>query len=67
MTTAIALERVSFGYGTQLVLDGLSLDVQQGELLALLGPSGSGKSSVLRLVLGFAAPVRGAVLVAKRR
>lgn len=63
MTTAIALDRVSFGYGTRPVLDGLSLAVQQGELLALLGPSGSGKSSVLRLVLGFAAPVRGAVRV----
>ena len=58
---AIALEQVVFRHGERAVLDGLSLSVRPGELVALLGRSGSGKTSVLRLVLGFAAPARGAV------
>ena len=61
MTAAIALERVSHGFGEGLVLDALSLTVHPGELLILLGPSGSGKTTVLRLVLGLLAPSRGAV------
>jgi iron(III) transport system ATP-binding protein len=61
VTAAIALERVSHGFGEGLVLDALSLTVQPGELVILLGPSGSGKTTVLRLVLGFVAPLTGAV------
>jgi NitT/TauT family transport system ATP-binding protein len=49
-----------FGTGT-LALDGLDLDVREGEFLSLLGPSGCGKSTALRIVAGLSEPTRGAV------
>ena len=49
-----------FGTGTQ-ALDGLDLDVGQGEFLSLLGPSGCGKSTALRIIAGLSEPSRGTV------
>lgn len=63
MTVALALEEVTFGYGDKLVLDRFSLSVDEGKIVVLLGPSGSGKSSILRLLLGFAAPASGRIAV----
>jgi ABC-type Fe3+/spermidine/putrescine transport system ATPase subunit len=63
VTKALALEEVSFGYGAEPILDHLTLSVAEGEILVLLGPSGGGKSTVLRLLLGFAAPASGRVEV----
>jgi phospholipid/cholesterol/gamma-HCH transport system ATP-binding protein len=40
------------GFGSRLVLNGLSIDVQQGEILALVGGSGSGKSVLMRTIIG---------------
>ena len=45
------------------VLRGLSLSVKEGELVALLGESGCGKSTTLRTIIGFVKPVRGRVLI----
>jgi NitT/TauT family transport system ATP-binding protein/sulfonate transport system ATP-binding protein len=42
-----------------LALDGVSLEVDRGELVAVLGPSGCGKSTLLRLIAGLDAPTRG--------
>src|SRR5690348_10497294 len=44
------------------VLDDISLEVRDGEMLALLGQSGSGKSTILRLMAGLTEPTKGAVL-----
>jgi NitT/TauT family transport system ATP-binding protein len=44
------------------VLDDINLDLREGEMLALLGQSGSGKSTILRLMAGLTAPTQGAVL-----
>ena len=45
-----------------VVLDQVSFDVQEGEILGLLGRSGSGKSSLLRIMSGLTQPVSGSVL-----
>ena len=50
----------AFGTGT-LALDGLDLEIRDGEFLSLLGPSGCGKSTALRIVAGLSEPSRGAV------
>ncbi len=48
-------------YGDTIALDGLDLDVQRGELLAMLGPSGCGKTTALRLVAGLDVPDGGSI------
>jgi len=59
----IRFEEVSKAFGQQRVLDGLSFDVAAGRTLAIMGPSGSGKSVTLRHIIGLMAPDGGRVLV----
>ena len=54
-------ENLSFAYGQEPVLDGVSLTVAPGEFVALVGPNGSGKSTLLRCLLGLLDPSAGAV------
>ena len=61
---AIKCEAVSRSFsGAGLVLDGISFDVEPGEFVALLGPSGSGKSSLLRLAAGLDYPNHGRLVI----
>ena len=61
---AIACEAVSRSFsGTGLVLDQISFQVAPGEFVALLGPSGSGKSSLLRLTAGLDRPDHGRLAI----
>ena len=59
----IELSHVSFRYGENLpyVLDDLSLSIEPGEYVALVGRTGCGKSTLVRLLLGFEKPEKGAV------
>ena len=50
--SAVAFEGVEKRFGDLVVLDGVDLQIRQGEVLAILGPSGGGKSTLLRLVNG---------------
>ncbi len=50
---AVRFEDVSFAYGSRRVLDGISFDMPEGSVTALVGPSGGGKSTVARLLLRF--------------
>ncbi len=53
--SAIRFDRATLGYGPRIVWSDLSLVVQPGEFLAVLGPNGSGKTSMLRALLGLTA------------
>lgn len=50
-------------YDGRRILDGLNLDIQQGEVMVLLGGSGSGKSTLLRQILGLERPKSGSIVV----
>ena len=59
----IVLRGVHKRFGSQVVLDGVDLDVQEGETLALLGPSGTGKSVLLKHIIGLIHPDSGTIIV----
>jgi len=62
-TPVIAVEDLHKSYGTQNVLNGISLTVKRGETLAVLGRSGTGKSVLLRLIIGLEKPDSGSIRV----
>jgi thiol reductant ABC exporter CydD subunit len=61
---SIAFDDVWFAYPDRSpALRGLTLEVRSGECVALVGPSGAGKTTIAHLLLGFAHPDRGAILI----
>jgi ABC-2 type transport system ATP-binding protein len=60
----VSLEGLSKKYGPHLAVDGVSFDVGQREVLGLLGPNGSGKTTILRILTGYLSPSAGTVRVA---
>ncbi len=60
---AVAVENLHQSFGTQKVLNGISLTVKRGETLAVLGRSGTGKSVLLRLIIGLQKPDLGSVCI----
>ncbi|RTH98055.1 branched-chain amino acid ABC transporter ATP-binding protein [Thermus scotoductus] len=61
----LRVEGVEGGYGKAQVLFGVSLEVGEGEMVALLGANGAGKTTLLRLASGLLKPWRGWVLLGK--
>lgn len=59
----IKLDNVSFRYNDKspLVVNNLSLDIKEGEYIAIVGKTGCGKSTLVRLLLGFEKPIEGSV------
>jgi phospholipid/cholesterol/gamma-HCH transport system ATP-binding protein len=59
----ISLRGVTKRFGTQTVLNGVDFEVQDGETVALLGPSGTGKSVLLKHIIGLIKPDSGSIVV----
>jgi len=60
---AIDIQKVTKSFGPQRVLDGVSFQVRRGETLAVLGRSGTGKSVLLRIIVGLQTPDTGAAVI----
>lgn len=62
-TDLVALTGVSKHYGSQRAIDGLDLQLREGECVALAGHNGAGKSTMIKLILGLIRPTRGRVAI----
>ena len=60
---SIELKKVSKRFGNVVAVNNVSYSVNDGELLALLGPSGGGKTTVLRMIAGLEMPTAGDVFI----
>ena len=61
----LEIQDLSFSYGKKKVIDHLSLTLQSGEILAVMGASGCGKSTLLNLIAGLRKPTAGRILLPK--
>ncbi|HNQ89526.1 MAG TPA: ABC transporter ATP-binding protein [Verrucomicrobiota bacterium] len=64
---SIVLDRISKRFGPVIAVDSVSLSVEEGELVALLGPSGGGKTTILRMIAGLEMPTEGEIIIRNRR
>jgi ABC-2 type transport system ATP-binding protein len=64
MASVIVADQLTKWYGSRLAVDRVSLEVRAGEILGLLGPNGSGKTTILRILTGYLRPSSGTVTIA---
>jgi len=63
METVVSLQNVSFAYQGTPVLKEISFDIKQGEFIGIIGPNGGGKTTLLKLILGFLKPSSGKISI----
>ena len=63
MTDILTVKDVSFSFGDKAVLNNVSLEVQKGEIVSILGPSGVGKSTLFNLIAGILPLQKGSIAV----
>ena len=63
MALSLIVEELDAGYGAVRALRGVSLNVEAGETVALLGTNGNGKSTLMKCVMGLVKPARGRVVL----
>ena len=57
----VSLKNISLSYGKRKILDNVSFDINQNEILGLLGPNGTGKSTIFNLITGLIKPDHGSI------
>ena len=58
----VSLKKISLSFGNRQILDNINFDVNQGQILGLLGPNGVGKSTIFNLITGLIKPAYGSIL-----
>ncbi len=64
MAAIVEIEHLDFAYGEQLVLKQITLPIEEGSTLGIIGPNGGGKSTLLKLLLNKHRPTRGVIRIA---
>jgi zinc transport system ATP-binding protein len=59
----VEIKNVCFAYNGHTVLEGVSLDIRQADFIAMIGPNGGGKTTLLKLILGLLKPAKGSIRV----
>lgn len=59
----IRIENLTCGYGSKIVIDNVDLEVKKGEFLGIIGPNGSGKTTILRTITRLIKPMRGKIYI----
>lgn len=59
----IKVENIKFSYGKELILEDVNMEIEAGDFVCLLGQSGCGKSTMLRMMAGLIEPISGRILV----
>lgn len=59
----VSIKNLSFTYNTDLILEDINLEVQEKDFLAIIGPNGGGKSTLLKNILGILEPLQGEIKV----
>ena len=59
----IQVENITKRYGNFTAVDGISFDIDEGEIVGFLGPNGAGKSTTMNMITGFIEPSDGRIIV----
>lgn len=62
MNKVLELKDVTFGYTSSMIFEGASFDIEKGKFVALIGPNGVGKSTLIKIILGELKPNSGEVI-----
>lgn len=62
-TSLVSIRHMTFARGNKKIFDDISLDFQRGKITAIMGPSGTGKTTLLKLIGGQLCPLQGSVMV----
>ena len=67
LSTSVHIDQVTKRYGDSIAVDGVSLDIAKGEFFTLLGSSGCGKTTLLRIIAGYLKQTSGRILFGNSR
>jgi phospholipid/cholesterol/gamma-HCH transport system ATP-binding protein len=67
MSTLVSIRNLHFSRGNRAIFDGVDLDIPRGKITAIMGPSGTGKTTLLKLIAGQLMPERGEITVDGQR
>ena len=65
--TILKLEKISLKFGKKIILDNLNLNLNNGQILGLLGPNGVGKSTIFNLITGLISPDYGSIIIDSKK
>jgi branched-chain amino acid transport system ATP-binding protein len=63
LALSLIIEDLEAGYGAVRALNGLSANVNEGEIVALLGTNGNGKSTLMKCIMGMVQPTQGKIIL----